>query len=151
MSLLLFNRFINSSFWHRNEIFESISKLTELDAFLGTCSLTKRMSVYQGYEDALLFVQSRPAQEPSVINSSVISAVQGKYGNFHLTSKTNGSQLSISPLMPIYWFFELPAIARRNLLFNELRYTDTRTDAYRGFLKARRTFAHRKPSKNALG
>jgi len=81
------------------QVFESIAKLTELDAFLGVCSLTKRMSVYQEYEDALLYVQSRPAQEPSVINSSVISAVQGKYGNFHLTSKTNGSHLSISPLI----------------------------------------------------
>lgn len=133
------------------QIFESIAKLTELDAFLGACSLTKRMSVYQEYEDALLFVQSRPAQEPSVINSSVISAVQGKYGNFHLTSKTNGSHLSISPLMPLYWFFELPAVARRNMLFNELRYTDTQTDAYRGFLKARRTFTLRKPGKNTIG
>ncbi len=130
------------------QVFESIAKLTELDAFLGACSLTKRMSVYQDYEDALLFVQSRPAQDPSVINSSVISAVQGKYGNFHLTSKTNGSHLSISPLMPLYWFFELPAIVRRNLLFSDLRYTDTRTEAYRGFLKARRNLSLRKPSKN---
>lgn len=133
------------------QVFESIAKLTELDAFLGACSLTKRMQAYQDYEDALLFVQSRPAQDPSVINSSIISAVQGKYGNFHLTSKTDGSHLSISPLMPLYWFFELPAIARRNLLFSELRYTDTRTDAYRGFLKARRGFTHRKPSKNTIG
>ena len=67
-----------------SQIFESIARLTELDAFLGACSLTKRMNVYHDYEDALLFVQSRPAQDPSVINSSVISAVQGKYGNFHL-------------------------------------------------------------------
>ncbi len=133
------------------QIFESIAKLTELDAYLGACSLTKRMSVYQAYEDALLFVQSRPAQDPSVINSSVISAVQGKYGNFHLTSKTSGSHLSISPLMSLYWFFELPAVARRNMLFSDLRYTDTRTDAYRGFLKARRNLTLRKPGKSVLG
>jgi hypothetical protein len=129
------------------QVFESIAKLTELDAFLGACALIKRMTVYQDYEDALLFVQSRPAQDPSVINSSVISAVQGKHGNFHLTSKTNGSHLSISPLMSIYWFFELPAVARRNLLYSDMRYTDTITDAYRGLLKARRDLVLRKPSK----
>lgn len=133
------------------QIFENIAKLVELDAFIGVCSLNKRMTSYQDYEDALLFVQSRPAQEPSVINSSVISAVQGKYGDFHLTSKTTGSHLSISPLMSLYWFFELPAIARRNLLYSDLRYTDDRTEAYRGFLKARRSLALRKPSKSNLG
>ncbi|MBA3873397.1 MAG: DUF1152 domain-containing protein [Anaerolineae bacterium] len=133
------------------QIFENIAKLTELDAFLGACALTKRMTTYQDYEDALLFVQSRPAQDPSVINSSVISAVQGKHGNFHLTAKTKGSKLSISPLMSIYWFFELPAVARRNLLFSEMRYTDTITDAYRGLLKARRDLVLRKPSRNSLG
>lgn len=132
-------------------VFENIAKLTELDATLGSCSLLRQMLVYQQYEDAVLFVQSRPGQEPSVINSSVISATQGKYGNFHLTSKTSGSRLRISPLMSIYWFFELPAIARRNQLYQHMRYTDTITDAYRGLLQGRRNLTKRKPSKTQFG
>lgn len=132
-------------------VFENIAKLVELEAALGSCSLIRQMPVYQQYEDAVLFVQSRPGQEPSVINSSVISAAQGKYGNYHLTGKTSGSRLLISPLMSIYWFFELPAIARRNQLYSHMSYTDTMTDAYRGLLQGRRSLTKRKPSKTQFG
>jgi hypothetical protein len=125
-------------------VFENMAALAQLDAFLGSCSLVRAMSVYQDYEDAQLFVQSRPQQAPSVINSSVISAVHGEYGNHHLTEKTRGSKLWISPLMPVYWFYQLQAVARRNLLFTELRRTDTLAQAYREVLKVRQTRPRRK-------
>ena len=82
-------------------IFENIAQLTEAGGFLGTCSLIPQMEAYQFYEEAVLYVQSKRFQDPSVINSSIISAVQGHYGNYHLTEKTKGSHLWISPLMPI--------------------------------------------------
>jgi hypothetical protein len=135
---------------HYAHIFENIAKLTELNAFLGTCTLHKQMDAYARYEAAVAYVQSQPRQDPSVINSSVISAIQGHYGNHHLTDKTRGSRLWISPLMSIYWFFEIAAVARRNLLFTHLRYTDTRTEAYRGLVQARRGLALRKPVKIPL-
>ncbi|MEO8607730.1 MAG: DUF1152 domain-containing protein [Chloroflexota bacterium] len=135
---------------HYAHVFENIAKLTELNAFQGSCSLHKQMEPYGHYEAAVAYVQSQPRQDPSVINSSVISAVQGHYGNYHLTDKTRGSRLWISPLMSIYWFFEITAVARRNLLFPNLRYTDTRTEAYRGLVQARRGLALRKPAKIPL-
>jgi hypothetical protein len=135
---------------HYAHIFENIAKLTDLNAFLGTCSLLQQMASYQLYEDAVSYVQAQPRQDSSVINSSVMSAVQGHYGNHHLTDKTRGSRLWISPLMSIYWFFEVAAVARRNLLFPNLRYTDTRTEAYRGMIQARRGLALRKPAKIPL-
>jgi hypothetical protein len=135
---------------HYTHVFENIAKLTEINAFLGTCTLHKQMEAYGQYEAAVAYVQSQPRQDASVINSSVISAVQGHYGNYHLTDKTRGSRLWISPLMSIYWFFEVAAVARRNLLFPNLRYTDTRTEAYRGLVQARRGLAMRKPIKIPL-
>ena len=83
------------------------------------------------YPKAVLFVHAQRFQDPSVINASLISAVQGQYGNFHLTEKTKGSRLWISPLMPIYWFFDLPGVAERNLFLDELRLTDTFSEALR--------------------
>ncbi len=127
-------------------VFENMAKLTEMGAFVGTCSLVKEMPTYQAYEEAVLFVFEQPYQDTSVINASVISAVRGHYGNHHLTEKTRGSRLWISPLISVYWFFELSAVARRNLLFSEIRWTDTITEAYRGLLKARRNLATRKKS-----
>jgi hypothetical protein len=125
-------------------VFENMAKLIELGGFWGTCSLVKEMANYQAYEEAVLYVFQQPNQDTSVINSSVISAVRGHYGNHHLTEKTRNSQLWISPFMTIYWFFELSIVARRNLLFSEMRWTDTITEAYRGLLKARRNIAKRK-------
>jgi hypothetical protein len=98
-----------------NQILENIANLTKLDGFLGTCSLVRNMQCYQDYQEAVFYTQSVKGQESSVINSSIISAVQGHFGNYHLTEKTEGSILSISPLMSIYWFFHLETIAKNNL------------------------------------
>jgi hypothetical protein len=125
-------------------VLENISALVALDAFLGSCSLLKQMESYKSYEDAVMYVQEKPGQDSSVINSSIVSAVQGHYGNYHLTGKTSGSRLWISSLMPIYWFFDMRTIARRNLLISLLRWTDNRNEALREFIKARNTMAMRK-------
>jgi hypothetical protein len=64
-----------------------------------------------------------------VINSSIISAVRGNYGDYHLTEKTRGSRLWISPLMALYWFFDFESIVRHNLFLEQLRGTYTFRDA----------------------
>jgi hypothetical protein len=97
-----------------HQILENIAYFSKLNGFLGSCSLVKNMQCYQNYQEAVLYVQSIKGQDSSVINSSIISAVQGNYGNYHLTKKTEGSILSISPLMTIYWFFQLEIIAKHN-------------------------------------
>ncbi len=111
------------------QAFENIAALAEAEALLGTCSLLRQMESYQLYEDAVLYVQSRPHHAPSIISSSVVSAVQGHFGDFHLTDATRGSHLWISPLMPIYWFFDLEAVARRNFLLSQLLTTTSLREA----------------------
>jgi hypothetical protein len=66
-------------------VFENIAALTAEGGFLGACALASQMPAYQAYEAALLAVQGQGWQEPSVINSSIVSAVRGHYGNYHLT------------------------------------------------------------------
>lgn len=80
----------------------------------------------------------------SVICSSVISAVRGEYGNYHLAKRTEESVLNISPLMPIYWFFDLKTVARRNVLLPQLRLTFTIDEAWRVMQKVRGDLALRK-------
>jgi hypothetical protein len=112
-------------------VLENMSALIRNDNFLGSCSLLKHMESYQLYEDAVMYVHDVPQQEPSVIQSSVVSAVRGEYGDYHLTERTRGSRLWISPFMSIYWFFNLKAIAKANVLLPQIRYTDTMSDAVR--------------------
>jgi hypothetical protein len=52
--------------------------------------------------------------------------------------------------MPIYWFYELQAVARRNLLTEDLWWTDTFVEAWREVLKARQHRPHRERSKIPL-
>jgi hypothetical protein len=124
-------------------VLENIAALTSAGGFLGVCSLTPQMEVYQYYEEAVAYVQGKEFQEASVINSSILSAVRGHYGDYHLTEKTAGSHLWISPLMPIYWFFDLPVVAERNLYLPQLQHTNTFMDAVRAYTMCARLLTKR--------
>jgi hypothetical protein len=131
-------------------VFENMAALAEAGAFLGACALVSQMEVYQAYEEAVFYTHRHPFQDPSVINASIISAVQGRYGNYHLTEKTSGSRLWISPLMPLYWFFDLPAVADRNLFLPAIGSTETFHEAMRAFFSARSALTVRPPTRIPL-
>jgi hypothetical protein len=111
------------------QVLENIATLTKAGGFLGACSLTPEMEAYRDYEEAVLYTQNKRYQDASVINSSIISAAHGEFGNYHLTEKTRGSRLWISPLMLLYWFFDLPTVARHNLFLPQLHETQTFMEA----------------------
>jgi len=125
-------------------VLENIAALMQADGFLGACSLAPSMEAYKAYEDAVLYVQNKPYQDASVINSSIVSATRGEFGNNHLTEKTKGSRLWISPLMSIYWFFDLLQVARHNLYLSELRDTNTFMQAVFAATSALRSVPRRK-------
>jgi hypothetical protein len=104
-------------------ILENIASLTKAGGFLGSCSLTPQMDSYHSYDEAVTFVQNNEFQDPSVINSSIVSAVRGNYGDYHLTEKTKRSKLWISPLMPLYWFFDFDCVVKQNMLLPEMEGT----------------------------
>ena len=111
------------------QVLENIADLTKAGAFLGACALLSQMESYQAFEEAVLFTQGQLLQDPSVINSSLISAVRGQHGNYHLTDKTRGSQMRISPFMTLYWFFDLQGVAAHNKFLSRLQNTYTFMDA----------------------
>ena len=120
-------------------ILENIAALTKSGGFLGTCSLVPQMKSYQAYDEAVDYVQSNEFQDPSVINSSIVSAARGNYGDYHLTEKTKRSQLWISPFMPLYWFFDFDSVVKQNMLLPEIEGTMLFRDAlYKVIAKAER-------------
>jgi hypothetical protein len=112
-------------------IMENVADLTRQGGFLGACALTPEMTVYKLYEEAVFYVQSQPYHDESVINSSIISAVRGNFGDYHLTRKTLGSRLWISPLMTLYWFFDFELVVKHNQILPYLADTQTFMDAVR--------------------
>jgi hypothetical protein len=124
-------------------LFENIAQATKSGAFRGSCALSKDMEAYQRFEEAVLYTFDQQPEFASVICSSVIAAVRGEYGNYHLTRRTRGSALRISPLMPIYWFFDSRMLARRNLIAPHLRLTYTLDEAWQAMQQARSMFQFR--------
>ncbi len=125
-------------------ILENIAELTRQGGFLGASALLTQSSACQLYEQALEYVHSQPGQQPSVINASVVSAARGNYGDYHLTERTRGSELWISPLMNLYWFFLVEAVAAQNLFLTELKTTRTMGDAFGATYEARERMELRK-------
>jgi hypothetical protein len=129
---------------------ENLAALADAGGFLGSCSLVREMAAFQAYEDAVTYVHGQPLQDPSVINASIVSAVRGHFGDFHLTEKTRDSRLWISPLMPIYWFFNLEAVADRNLLLSQLGETDMFREAALRTFELRQLLPSRAPARIML-
>lgn len=135
---------------NHSHVFENIAHLAKSEAFLGTCSLLKQMPVFQQYMEAVLYTFDQQPKYPSVICSSVISAVNGEYGDFHMIKRTQGNELYISPLMSMYWFFDLPIVAKNNLLRQSLMFTTTIDDAWHKMEEVRKIFPTRKIPHNPL-
>lgn len=111
-------------------VLENIAALTGDGGFLGCSSLIHNYNALRQYEEAVLYAHQQPGQQPSVINASIISAERGRYGDYHMTERTRGSELWISPLMSLYWFFDLPAVAAKNIFAERLKETRTAGEAF---------------------
>ena len=59
------------------------------------------------------------------MNTSVISAIRGEFGDHHATARTSGSTLAINPLMALYWAFRLEGVVERHLYLDRIRDTET--------------------------
>lgn len=125
-------------------LFENIARLVKKGAFKGSCSLTKAMASYQSYMEAAMYVFDQQPDYPSVIHSSVISAINGEYGNYHLLKRTEGNLLRISALMPIYWFFDASVVAKQNILLPHLKFTYTVDEAWKKMQEKRESIVFRK-------
>lgn len=107
---------------------EAVGALQKKSAFLGAFSLLPEMEEVQLYKQAVDFVNRALPGSPSVVNNSIVSAVEGEFGNVHRTWRTSGSRLFISALMSMYWTFDLDAVARRVLYLPEILKTRSYQD-----------------------
>jgi len=104
---------------------ENVAALSRDDAYLGAWSLLHDSEEFRLYRDACAFAFARLPQQPSIVNTSIIAAVAGSFGDIHPTKRTEGSKLFINPLMGLFWSFRLENVARRNLYLDQIRDTDT--------------------------
>jgi hypothetical protein len=108
--------------------FEAIAELTQQGAFVGALSLVREMPEVQRYMEAVAAVHEVMSDYPSIVCSSILSAVDGHYGDYHRTIRTRTSTLWINPLMPVYWCFRLRPVARRILYLDAVKRTRSAWD-----------------------
>ena len=118
-------------------ILENIARITQQGGLLGTSTLLAQTQACQQYEAALEYVHKQPKQQPSVVNASILSSMNGHFGNYHSTDRTRGSELWISPLMSLYWFFSVDAVATQNLFRTQLLETQSIGDAFGAIYEGR--------------
>lgn len=92
---------------------ENVATLTKESGYLGLFQLTKEMTEAEKYMDAVDFSNKNMSSRPSIVANSIKSALEGEYGDYHATPRTQGSKLWINPLMSIYWCFNLQALAKK--------------------------------------
>jgi len=104
---------------------ENVAALTRDGGFLGAFSVLPSMPEAQGFLAAVEYAHQHTPTRPSIVNGSIAAAVRGEFGNVQFTTRTAGSELFVSPLMAIYFGFELDSIVRRSLYLPHLEGTKT--------------------------
>lgn len=107
---------------------ETIAHLIKSNAFLGGLMLSPDMPEAQKFAEACEFVFFEMRGYESVICSSIVSALEGHYGNHHRFKRTIGSELHISPLMLLYLAFDVAGVARNVLYFDRIGDCETLKD-----------------------
>ena len=80
--------------------------------YLGMFQMTNEMEEAVKYQEAVNFANERMRGMESIVSNSIVSSLEGDYGNIHRTRRTNGSHLWINPLMTIFWCFDLRKVIR---------------------------------------
>lgn len=103
---------------------ENMASLIEDGGFLGSWSLTHGTEEARFYGEAVRHATESFPSMPSIVNHSVLGSVEGRFGDFHFTRRTEGSTLYLNPLMSLFWAFRLEALASRLLYRDEVLATD---------------------------
>lgn len=104
---------------------ENVAALSVDGGFLGCTSVLRDMPEARFYLDAVRYSEVHMPSKPSIVNTSIASAIEGKFGDHHRTERTRCSELFINPLMSLYWAFDLPALAQRSLYLHKLHSTSS--------------------------
>ncbi len=107
---------------------ENVAALERAGGYLGAHSIQLSQPSVAMFRDAVGYAESRMPGRPSIVNGSVVSALEGRFGDFQRTDRTRGSQLFINPLMTIYWYFNLETVADRSLYLETLDETESALD-----------------------
>lgn len=125
-----------------HHVLENIAQLCKEDGFLGCEALIKGSEEFEFYKFYCEEVWKKGRK--SHIHTKIISSIMGYFGEENLYDGVEANVVSgyemknyLTPLMNLYWFFNLDKVVKNNILANKLRSTISWTDVlltYRQFL-----------------
>ncbi len=92
---------------------EATAALAAAGGYLGLFSLLDTMPEARLYREACAYVFERMPGSESIVNTSILSALEGHFGDYHALKRTSKGGLWISPLMSAYWCYRLSAVTGR--------------------------------------
>ncbi|MEM6527121.1 MAG: DUF1152 domain-containing protein [Chloroflexota bacterium] len=116
---------------------ENMAALIKQGAFYGSCALTPQMDAFAFYRGAAEHIFIHTPSEPSRIQSRIIPSVMGEFGSFNwLNHPRQPSSVFHSPLMGLYWFFDVAAVNQYSLVADVIRMEATFADTMAAFRRA---------------
>jgi hypothetical protein len=112
---------------------ENVAALAKEGGYYGSCALLPQMPVFKLYEEAAHYVFTLPNHKLSHIHPRIIPAVWGEFDNFNWLDDPRQPHIFVSPLMSLYWCFDVEAVRRRSLLADILEDEVSVTEAIRRF------------------
>lgn len=122
---------------------ENIATLTKHDQFLGNVAITKSMPEGEAFLQLVEYLNQHMPLHRSIVMNSIASAVKGEFGDLHFTQRTKDTAQFISPLMNMYWFFELQGIYARIGFAKNIINTETKADIVNVYQDYRQNTAKR--------
>lgn len=112
------------------QVLARIADLTRVEALLGVTSLLPSAEEGRLFVEAAEFILAhQEGMHQSVVIGSLLSALRGEFGDQVVNPYTQNTPPWVSPLMCLYWFFDLPEVARQNLYLSRLLPTKTFPEA----------------------
>ncbi len=126
------------------DVLERISELIKKDKFYGLSALLKHRAIGRDFMDGATYIFDRmKPQYKSTIVSSILKAMEGHFGDMAVNDKTAERPVWVSPLTLLYWFFDLEAVAKMKLYYNESLETDSVFEVVEIIEKMRSSEEHR--------
>jgi len=107
------------------QVLENLAALDRDGGYLGALSIPRTSREAKLYQDAVAHAQLANPLRPSIVNGQIAGAIRGDFGDIQFTTRTEGSELFINPLMAIYFTVDLDTLARRCLYLDRVENTTT--------------------------
>lgn len=93
---------------------ENMAKIIKQGGFYGSCSLVDFMDCFKQYKEACEHTWNQPGHRKSHVQTRIIPAAEGEFGDYHMFPMEKKGDVFISPLMSMYWFFNAEAAIFNN-------------------------------------